>query len=87
MLERINYLIELYACGNAKLFADKCGIRADSLSRVRNGKGNPEHYLPYILKAFPDVRREWLYTGEGRALHTEVITEIAFEDTSFEKLQ
>lgn len=75
-IERINYLIEVFACGNAKQFADKCSIRPDSLSRVRNGKGSPSHFFPHILKALPDVRRDWLYNGEGRAFHSEAQKDI-----------
>lgn len=75
-IERINFLIETYTYGNARAFADMCSIRPDSLSRVRNGKGAPSHFFPHILKALPDVRRDWLYTGEGRALHSEAQKDI-----------
>ena len=71
-IERINFLIENYTYGNARAFADKCSIRPDSLSRVRNGKGAPSHFFPHILKAFPDVRRDWLYNDEGQPLNSDV---------------
>lgn len=63
--ERLDYLIKVLSGNNARNFALKAGIRPDSLSRVRNGKGNPSFYFERILAAFPDVEREWLYTGVG----------------------
>lgn len=69
-IERINYLIESLSGGSAKRFAEKCGIRPDSLSRVRNGKGSPSYYFPRILKGYPDVRRDWLYKEEGKPFKT-----------------
>ena len=66
--ERIDYLIRVLAGNNARNFALKAGIRPDSLSRVRNGKGTPSFYFERILAAFPSVEREWLYTGTGDAI-------------------
>lgn len=69
--ERVDYLIKVLAGNNARDFAVKAGIRPDSLSRVRNGKGTPSFYFERILAAFPDVEREWLYTGVGVPLKWE----------------
>jgi len=66
--ERLDYLIKVLSGDNARMFADKAGIRPDSLSRVRNGRGNPSFYFERILDAFPDVEREWLYTGVGEPM-------------------
>ena len=63
--ERVDYLIKVLSGNNARNFASKAGIRPDSLSRARNGRGNPSFYFERILRAFPDVSREWLYTGIG----------------------
>lgn len=71
-IERIDYLINSLSGGNAKNFALKAGIRPDSLSRTRHGKGNPSSYFERILGAFPDVRREWLYFGVGEPLSSKV---------------
>lgn len=71
-IERIDYLINALSGGNAKNFALKAGIRPDSLSRTRHGRGNPSSYFERILDAFPDVRREWLYFGIGKPLSSEV---------------
>lgn len=69
--ERVDYLIRVLSGNNARNFALKAGIRPDSLSRIRNGKGTPAFYFERILAAFPDVEREWLYTGTGEPIKNE----------------
>lgn len=69
--QRIDYLIRLLAGNNARVFADMAGIRTDSLSRARNGKGKPSLYFEKILAAYPEVERDWLYYGTGEALKGE----------------
>lgn len=69
--ERLDYLIKVLCGNNARDFASKAGIRPDSLSRVRNGKGTPSFYFERILAAFPDVEREWLYTGIGAPMREQ----------------
>ena len=66
--ERLDYLIKVLSGNNARNFATRTGIRPDSLSRARNGKGTPSFYFERILGAFPDVSREWLYEGTGEPL-------------------
>lgn len=66
--ERLDYLIKVLSGNNARSFADKAGIRPDSLSRARNGKGRPSYFFGRILEAFPQVEREWLYNGVGEPL-------------------
>lgn len=69
--ERLDYLIKVLAADNARAFAEKAGIRPDSLSRARRGRGRPSFYFERILGAFPSVSREWLYTGDGDPLLDE----------------
>lgn len=69
--QRIDYLIKLLAGNNARVFANMTGIRTDSLSRIRNGKGKPSLYFEKILAAYPEVERDWLYYGKGEALRGE----------------
>ena len=69
--ERIDYLIRVLSGNNARNFALKAGIRPDSLSRARNGRGTPSFYFERILAAFPDVEREWLYRGVGEPIKEE----------------
>lgn len=66
--ERLDYLIKVLSGDNARSFAEKAGIRPDSLSRARSGKGRPSYYFWRILDAFPQVDRDWLYTGVGEPL-------------------
>ena len=63
--ERIDYLIKTLSGDNARVFADKCGIRTDTLSRARNGLGRASYLYTKILENCPEVRREWLVDGEG----------------------
>ena len=66
--ERLDYLIKILEGNNAKMFAEKTGIRTDCLSRARKGINHPSSYFERILKAYPDVSREWLYNGVGAPL-------------------
>lgn len=66
--ERLDYLIKVLEGNNARVFAEKTGIRTDSLSRARKGTNHPSSYFERVLKAYPDVSREWLYNGEGAPL-------------------
>ena len=66
--ERLDYLIKVLSGNNARSFAEKAGIRPDSLSRARSGKGRPSYFFGRILEAFPQVERDWLYNGVGEPL-------------------
>ena len=68
--ERLNYLIMVLAGNNAKTFAERTGIRTDSLSRARKGINHPSSYFERVLSAYPDVSREWLYDGVGNPFHS-----------------
>ena len=63
--ERIDYLIRVLENNNARMFADKAGIRTDTLSRVRNGLANASLVYTKILSAYPSVRRDWLIGDDG----------------------
>lgn len=66
--ERLTYLVDRLEGGSAIRFATKVGIDPASLSRARNGKGKPSAYFAKIEAAYPEVRKEWLYTGAGMPL-------------------
>lgn len=90
--QRLDYLIKVLTGNNARAFALKAGIRPDSLSRVRNGKGNPSFYFERILGAFPSVSRDWLYTGDGEPLmeereKSEVIARLEALEKEIRKLE
>lgn len=63
--EKLTLLVQICEGGNARRFADKCGIPTASLSRARNAKVPAEGYFPRILNAYPSVRKEWLYNDDG----------------------
>lgn len=66
--ERIDTLVKMLEGNNAKAFAEKTSIPTASLSRVRKGIGRPETYFGRILSAYPNVRKQWLYSGTGEPL-------------------
>lgn len=66
--ERLTYLVDRLEGGSAIRFATKVGIDPATLSRARNGKGRPSAYFAKIEAAYPEVRKEWLYTGAGMPL-------------------
>ena len=63
--ERIDYLVKILEGNNGKEFCIKTGIAEASLSRVRKGNGRAAAYYGRIMAAYPQVREEWLYSGEG----------------------
>lgn len=63
--ERIEYLITTLESGSGQKFANRVGLSAASLSRIRKGDYGIRLKINAILKAYPQVRREWLDTGEG----------------------
>ena len=63
--ERIDFLIKHLAHGNGKVFAEKIGVSPASVSRMRTETNGISHMIPLILDRFPQVRREWLESGEG----------------------
>lgn len=66
--ERIDLLVKILEGDNAKAFATRTGIPPSSLCRVRKGQGKPASYFGRILDAYPEVRKTWLYTGDGEPL-------------------
>ena len=68
--QRIDYLVSVLEGGNAKAFANKCGMHQQAVSMLRQGKGRIDTYVSRILSAYPDVDDKWLVTGEGEPLHS-----------------
>ncbi len=66
--ERIDLLVKILEGNNAKAFCLKANIPEASLSRVRNGRGNPSAYYGRIIAAYPQVNKRWLYSGAGEPL-------------------
>jgi len=69
--ERIDYLIKTLEGDNARAFADKTGIRPDTLSRARNGIVRPTRLYTKIVKAYPQVSGDWLVEGDGEPFYSD----------------
>lgn len=63
--ERMDYLIKMLESGVAQRFSDKTGIALPKVSRIRSGELRLTRHFDSILKAYPEVNREWLETGIG----------------------
>ena len=64
-IERINFLIKTISNGKAADFARAINLRPSTLSRIRSGELSPRYKFEEILKAYPEVNRMWLETGDG----------------------
>lgn len=66
--ERLNILVE-YSHLSIRAFANKCGLKQQTLDRYVKGKAEPmSSYLIAIAKTFPEISCEWLLLGEGMML-------------------
>lgn len=63
--ERLNKLVDHFAYGNASAFARRIGVDKSVISNIRSGSSSFNRHIPRILQAFPNIREEWLRTGEG----------------------
>lgn len=66
--------IKIYYFGNErgshKLFCDKVGVKSNTASNwMKDGYSVGMDVVSQILKAFPEVRSNWLITGEGEMLN------------------
>lgn len=66
--ERLKHVADT-KCGSETKLAEYLGIPQKKLNYYRNkSPDNLWPLLPKILELFPDVRRDWLYFGEGEML-------------------
>lgn len=65
--ERINFLIDALAGGNAAKFGERIGVKACTIAKIRseNYPNGIKGYVDKIIETFPSVNRLWLITGEG----------------------
>lgn len=63
--ERMEFLIRRLEAGVAARFSDRTGIPTPKISRIRNGELRLVKVVDDILRAYPQVNREWLETGAG----------------------
>ena len=68
MRERIKLIMEAMGLKSSE-FADKVGVTRGAISHIlgENGRKNDpsKTTIDKILKAFPNISREWFWTGEG----------------------
>jgi len=86
--ERIDYLVDVLAGGNAQTFAEKTGIFKSKVSDLRHKTEGIRHatYYNRILSAYPQVNRAWLYYGEGKPLTEYTMADYAEENKSLWEL-
>lgn len=60
--DRINTIIEVKGLSKAA-FERRCGLSNGFINNIVKGVGNDK--IESILRAFPDIDRIWLLTGEG----------------------
>lgn len=66
--ERLKHVADT-KCGSETKLAEYLGIPQKKLNYYRNkSPDNLWPLLPKILELFPDIRRDWLYFGEGEML-------------------
>ena len=63
--ERIDFLIKELEGNNASSFARKIGSSRATVSKMRNGSVGIRLSIEAIISAYPQVRKEWLETGDG----------------------
>ena len=63
--ERIEFIIQVLESGNGSAFGKKIGVSPATASKMRKGQIGFRLNKEGILAAYPQIRREWLETGEG----------------------
>lgn len=63
--ERIDLLIRSLENGSNARFAEKIGLSTPQVFKMRKGQVGIRLQIGNIIQAYPQVRREWLETGEG----------------------
>ena len=65
--ERIDFLINAVADGNAVKFGKRIGLVKSTVAKLRSDKypNSLGGYVNRIIEAYPSINRTWLITGEG----------------------
>lgn len=63
--ERIEFIVQALESGNGAAFGKKIGVSPATVSKMRKGQVGFRLNKEGILAAYPNIRREWLETGEG----------------------
>ncbi len=63
--ERLDFLVRRLEAGVAVRFSERTGIPTPKISRIRSGELRLVRVVDDIIRAYPQVNREWLETGTG----------------------
>ena len=63
--ERIDFIIQHLEYGNTAEFGKRIGVSKAQAWKMQNGQSGIRLRIADILERYPQVRREWLETGEG----------------------
>lgn len=82
MRERIKLLIHREGISQRE-FANRIGRQPSNVSMILTGERNiPRSLSADIIKAFPDVRKDWLIFGEGPMCEgDELLSDVLVQDT------
>ncbi|WP_343633502.1 helix-turn-helix transcriptional regulator [Fluviicola sp.] len=70
--DRLRMIMESHKL-NAGSFADKIGVQRSNVSHVLSGRNKPSFdFIEKLLKAFPRVSAEWLFTGKQEKKEADV---------------
>jgi transcriptional regulator with XRE-family HTH domain len=88
MTERILSIIK-YLNLSPSDFAEEIGIQRSSISHLISGRNKPSlEFIQKILKRFPEINPEWILSGHGGMLKSEVMPEsgtFPFENSEVKK--
>ena len=81
MKERITALIEALSMSRSD-FALKIGVQRSNITHVLDGRNKPGmDFMEKVLKAFPDLRTDWLMRGEGNMFNAPTMKSL-FSDVN-----
>jgi len=77
MLDRIKLILEENRLQPSS-FADAIQVSRGTISHILSGRNNPrKDTIDKILKTFPDISKEWFYSGEGPMYKRRIVAEQA----------
>lgn len=69
-----------------KDFLEKTGLKKGFIDRSHQDSGASDIYLSKILEVYPNISAEWLLTGKGPMLKSEVTPVISETDKAYKEL-
>ncbi|MBN1115840.1 MAG: helix-turn-helix transcriptional regulator [Bacteroidales bacterium] len=74
MEERLQKLLVHYKLTSAQL-ADSIDVQRSSISHILSGRNKPSYdFLLKIIQSFNDLNAEWLITGNGNMLKSDIVS-------------